>query len=85
MNFFCTIFEKACNELIEFQLPSFNQNDNNALSEFIKNISGLYSSINYANNKFTLLSHDNKGFSYYETTILLIIIYISCIIDYQNF
>ena len=45
---FTTIFEKACNELIEFQLPSFNQNDNNALSEFIKNISGLYSSINYA-------------------------------------
>ena len=67
---FTTIFEKAYNELTQLQLPSFNQNDNNALSEFIQNICGYYSFINYANDKFALLSHDIKGYSYYETTIV---------------
>ena len=71
---FRIIFVKAVKEIMEtiYQIHTsqFSPSNENAINKLIEENCGFYSTINYANSKFALLSHDVKGFSYYETTIV---------------
>ena len=71
---FSIIFEKAVKEIMEtiypIQISQISPSNENAINKLIEENCGFYSTINYANSKFALLSHDVKGFSYYETTIV---------------
>ena len=52
------------------EYQSFNISDSNTYDEYIKKTSGYYSSINYGNSKFSVLTYDNNDFFYCETTII---------------
>ena len=62
---------KVFNEILKSEnIPKINFNDKNSVMEFAKITSGYYSSINYATNKFSLISSLNGDYYYFETTII---------------
>ena len=68
---FDLVYEKAIVEIKQFdEYFQFNINDINTIYNLVRATCGFYSSINYANSKFTLISYDAKGYTYYETTII---------------
>ena len=71
INFFEHLFRKVVEEIDTIQnLKTINPNDLKAVYDFAKATSGYYSSIDYSNEKFTLLSYVDNAYFYCETNII---------------
>ena len=68
---FTYLFGEVYEEIIGNEMYlSFNKTDNSTYYKFIEATLGHYSSINYENNKFSLLANASDGFYYAETNII---------------
>ena len=65
------VYEETIYEIKQFdEFLLFNINDISTIYNLVRATCGFYSSISYANSKFTLLSYDANGYTYCETTII---------------
>jgi len=68
---FDQLFENAKNEMSSLdEVAIINHNDLSTVYEFVKIICGYYSSVNFPENKFSLISYSNNQYYYIECNLI---------------
>jgi hypothetical protein len=65
------LFENTVNEIESLdEIAIIDINNMNTISEFTKIISGYYTSVNFPENKFSLISYSNNQYYYIECNLI---------------